>query len=147
MCSTAVIYCMRRWGIILVAAVGAGFALLGWFLFVVLQAQSEMIRDAYCQDWASAAIVRYMDDNEGQYPRNWDDLRQPFAQVTADDQSFSFEEVRSRVTIDFNVDPKVVYDSSFEFVRSASGAKWGSPDPNERIRTRILKEQKQASLK
>src|SRR5688572_733488 len=113
---------MRRWEIILVVGVGAALALLGWFLFVVLPTQSEMIRDAYCQDWASAAVVQYMDDHDGRYPRNWEDLREPFAKVTAADPSFSFEEVRSRVTIDFKVDLKAPYDSSFEFVRTASGA-------------------------
>lgn len=135
---------MKRWEIIAAILVGAGVLLVAWFVLVVLPAQREMIRNAYCLDWASAAVVRYMDDHDGRYPRNWNDLREPFAKVS--DGSFSFEEVQSRVAIDFNVNPQGTYDPSFEFVQdiSGSGGRWGSPDPNERIRRRIMQQRETA---
>ena len=82
--------------------------LVGLVVFVVfaLQAQSQMVRNAYCLDWASAAVVQHIEDHEGNYPRDWGELHKAFDKVTSKDHSFSFEEIQARVAVDFSVDPK-----------------------------------------
>src|SRR5687767_2035032 len=100
-------------GIGLIVATFGVIGLIGYGVFVVLPEQGEMIRDAYCLDWASAAIVQYIDDHEGEYPRSWDALEESVDKVTARDRSFSFEEIRSRVAVDFTVDPHADHDPSF----------------------------------
>jgi len=134
---------MKRWSVVLAIAIGSAVMLLSGWAVLVLREQGEMIRDAYCLDWASAAIVQYMDDHDGQYPKDWQELRKCYDKVTSRDHSFSFEEMQSRVFVDFGVETQKPYDESFRFVwlRSGGGARWTSPDPNDRIRTRI-----QASL-
>jgi|GEM_PF-5648207 len=115
---------------LLLPALGGGYC--------ILREQGEMIRDAYCVDWASAMIVQFMDDNDGQYPREWNDLRLPFEKIS--DKSFAFEEIRSRVEINFSANLLNQRDDGlrpFVQLKSGRGVSWGSPEPNERIRARI----------
>jgi len=136
----------RVFAIVAVVAATAVALFIG-FAVMVLKAQSKMIRDAYCLDWASASVVQYMEDHQGRYPRSRDDLQEAFDKVTAQDRSFSFEEVQSRVFVDFTVDPTVPPDASFQFVRlrSGPGARWNAPDPDERIRSHLLKTRTQSA--
>lgn len=104
----------------------------------LLREQGEMIRDAYCADWASAMVVQFMDDNDGLYPREWNDLRQPFEKISG--KSFSFEEIQSRVEVDFSASPlDQRSDVAAPLLRLKSNrhVSWGAPEPNERIRARI----------
>ena len=101
----------------------------------VLTEQGEMIRDAYCLDWASATVARYIDDNDGRYPPEWESLRTSFDKVT--DGSFGFEEVKARTIIDFRVDP-MNPPTEFVTLRSGRGVRWWAPDPNDRIRERLV---------
>jgi len=135
-----------RLRILLIAAVSVGAVSLVGFAVFALNAQAQMVRNAYCLDWATAAIVQYMDDHEGQYPGDWGQLKEAFDKVTSADHSFSYEEVQSRVAIDFSVGPKMPPDQSFQFVTVRSGPRghWGPLDPNERIRLHILKLQEGA---
>lgn len=129
----------RQFFAVLIAVVVAAAALLVGFAVHCLRVQSDAVRNAYCLDWASAAIVQYMDEHDGLYPCDWAQLQEAFEQVTANDRSFGFEEVRSRVVVDFSVDPKMPQDASFAYIRVRRGpdARWGAPDPNERIRLNI----------
>jgi hypothetical protein len=108
----------------------------GW---MALKESGEQVRDAYCLDWASAAIVQHLDDNKGHWPEDWNDLKPAFDKVTASDQSFGFAEVRSRVNVDFGVNPAepIAANRSFVTLRSGRGVRWDNPDPDERIRTRL----------
>ena len=85
-------------------------------------------------------IVQFMDDNDGQYPSEWNDLRQPFEKIS--DKSFAFEEIQSRVAIDFSANRRDNHGNAmrpFVQLKSGRGVSWGSPEPNERIRTGIAK--------
>lgn len=113
-------------------AVGGGC----WFL----REQGEVIDDAYCIDWASAMVIQFMDDNDGKYPESWSDLRQPLEKLRGGDNSFSFEEIQSRVAIDFTANPRdKMGDATRPLIWLKSGRRvsWGRPEPNERIRARI----------
>jgi hypothetical protein len=124
--------------ILVVLAIGIGLALIAG-AGLTLKEVGEQVRDAYCLDWASAAIVQHLDDNAGRWPTDWNDLKPAFDTVTARDKSFDFAEVRSRVHVDFNVDPAAVMapDRTFVTLRSGRGVRWGNPDPNDRVRTRL----------
>jgi hypothetical protein len=102
---------------------------------IVLREHGEMVRDAYCLGWASAAVARYIDDNDGSYPPDWESLRPSFDKVT--DHSFTFEEVQSRTIIDFGIDPTNP-PAEFLSLRSGRGVHWDRPDPNEQIRERLV---------
>jgi len=129
-------YRLRTLLIVLAATVGIALAVAA---IVVVREQGEMVRDAYCLDWASVAIVQHINDNEGRYPADWNDLKPAFVKATASDQSFSFEEVQARVIIDFRIDLSAPPDSTdrFVWVRSGRGVSWNSPEPNERILSRL----------
>src|SRR6187549_1193502 len=122
--------------------VGVGITLLlasgGVYWFV--QEQGEIIHDAYCIDRASAMVIQFMDDNDGNYPRSWNDLRPSLEKLRGHDNSFSFEEIQLRVEIDFAAHPRdKVGDDTRRFVWLKSGrhVSWGKPDPSERIQARI----------
>src|SRR6478672_4920247 len=106
---------------LMIAVVSIGAVSLVGLAVYALKAQARMVRNAYCLDWASAAVVQYMEDHEGRYPRNWDQLKEAFDKVTSADHSFSFEEVQSRVSVDFSVDPTMAPDASFRFVTVRTG--------------------------
>ena len=79
-----------------------------------------------------------MNDNEGRYPADWDDLKPAFIKTTANDQSFSFEEVQARVLVNFGIDqPDTTEFTQFLSLRSGRGVSWDSPEPNDRIRSRL----------
>jgi hypothetical protein len=116
----------------LLLAVAGGY----WFLWE----QGEAIHDAYCIDWASAMVIQFMDDNEGKYPGSWSDLRQPLEKLRGGDNSFSFEEIQSRVAIDFSANPgdkKGDDTRPLIWLNSGRRVSWGRPEPNERIWARI----------
>lgn len=121
---------------LIVLAIAVAVSLIVGATTIELREQGEAIRDAYCLDWASAAIVQYMDDHQGRYPKDWNDLKLAFDKVTARDRSFSFEEVRSRVVIDFKINSGAP-PAQFLWPTSGRNARWNSPDPDERIRARL----------
>jgi hypothetical protein len=54
----------------------------GWVVLVILASGgcfawsvSERIKDAYTSEWVAGHLIRYMEENEGRWPRNWEELR------------------------------------------------------------------------
>ena len=124
--------------LLIVAVLGSVVAGLLIVRFVVFEVKEEMqtVRDAYCVDWVEAAISRHLDDNGNRFPTDWQELQKAFEKVT--DHSFSFEEVQSRVSVNFAVNTSEA-NPRFLWLKSGRDVSWGSPPPNERIRLRIAK--------
>ncbi|HUE71483.1 MAG TPA: hypothetical protein VMP01_11420 [Pirellulaceae bacterium] len=60
---------------LMIVSAGLGlFLLAAWGAFRIFREQGESIRDAYCLEWASEMVVRFMDET-GKYPKDWSDLR------------------------------------------------------------------------
>ena len=103
----------------------------------VLCEHLEGVQDAYALDWASAMVASYIDRHHGQAPDTWDDLRPEFDVLSERDKSWTFDEIKGRVVIDFaNLEGWTKgRRHNPEFVSTVSGRqlRWSAPDPNERI--------------
>ncbi|HEX2476243.1 MAG TPA: hypothetical protein VHK01_15940 [Lacipirellulaceae bacterium] len=85
--------------LVVVAVLGTG----AWCLYRTL----DGIRDAYAVWWVADMVVEHMIANQGAWPRDWDELRDDYQTCVArSGQPWSFEELRSRVIVDWSVDPK-----------------------------------------
>jgi hypothetical protein len=69
-------------------------------VFVVLD-DPRPIDDAYAQWSAVDMVIAYMDTNGGKWPPNWEALRSNFKATTGRVGSWSFDEFKQRVLIDF----------------------------------------------
>ncbi len=100
----------------------------------------EVIRDAYVQWSVADVIITYLDMNDGQWPRGWDDLEEPYE---IKGRPWTFEELRKRVDIDFTANPEELTAAELKdgkppfkvvFLRNgAEGHNWEGADPNTLI--------------
>jgi hypothetical protein len=95
-------------------AVRIGVALLlavatvaGVGLYYLVRQADEAIRDAYSVEWVAGMIIEYLESHGGDWPRGWDDLREPYeASVRkAGSRPWTFDELRSLVDVDWQADP------------------------------------------
>ena len=123
----------------------AGFILfaVGVFVFKSYEYFFKTIPDLYAQEWVAGMVIRHMDLNDGSWPRNWDELSKDFeiATVTAG-RPWTFEELRSRVNVDFSADPNELAKTALEngcapfrvvALRSGNTHHWENGEPNLRI--------------
>lgn len=80
-----------------------------------------------------------MDANDGQWPRNWNDLRDDYQTCVArSGQPWTFDELSSRVDVDWDANPieLLPIDDDSEIglrvisLRSGSDAHWQGREPN-----------------
>jgi hypothetical protein len=77
------------------------------FVGYVIYRVPESIRETYALGWVSDMVVEYMERNDGRWPHDWDDLKEPYEiGVAAVGRPWTFEDLRSRVDVDFSADPK-----------------------------------------
>ena len=84
-----------------------------------------------------------MERNDGRWPRGWDDLKEPYeSAVAAVGRPWSFDDLRSRVEVDFSADPKELAkarlkNGSVPFrvisLRSGYYHYWKGSEPNVRV--------------
>ena len=108
-----------------------------------LQELNEIIRNSYAVWWVADMVIEHQLANEGAWPRNWDDLRDDYQTcVKRSGQPWTFEELRSRVIVDWNADPSALAKSAKttdhpEFrviwLRDGTNAHWESHEPNHII--------------
>lgn len=98
----------------------------------------EGVRNSYAVWWVADLVVVYMETNENRWPRNWDDLREPYTICTGRSGApWTFEELQSRVDVDWQADPtRLAKQSSFRVIwlKDGSDAHWESRNPNTIIR-------------
>ena len=88
---------------VVLAAVASSLGIVGWWGFDCV---NETISGAYAQWWVADMVIEYMEWNEGSWPCDWDDLKEPYEICAGQSVAvWSFEELRGRVAIDFAVDP------------------------------------------
>lgn len=114
----------------------------------------ETFREAYALCWVSGMVVDYMEGNDGRWPREWDDLKGPYELAVAQvGRTWTFDDLRSRVDVDFSADPKElakarVKNGSVPFrvisLRSGYYHYIEGSDPNVRIWEHLQKRAKQA---
>lgn len=85
-----------------IVLVGAAFA-----AFMTFRHIDEVVRDSYAQWWVAGIVNTYMDLNGGNWPTGWDDLEEPYEiHVARAGRPWTFEDLRSRVDIDFTAKPE-----------------------------------------
>jgi hypothetical protein len=124
----------KFWRIILLIVVCA--AVCGGYLAHRL---NEEIQDAYAVSWVSNMVISYMKANGNAWPKSWEDLRKPYETMAEKvGRPWSFEQLQSRVEVDWKVDPKTLIEGDDSkrviWLRSGTEAHWESREPNEIIR-------------
>ena len=78
-------------------------------------AMNQRITQTYKFDWAVQSIAIFLKHNNGNSPRNWDDLREPFRNSSESGACpWTFDEIRSSVQVNFNT--ALTLDGSEPFV-------------------------------
>jgi hypothetical protein len=115
----------------------------------------KSIREAYALGWVSGMVVEYMERNDGRWPREWDDLKGPYETgVAAVGRPWSFDDLRSRVDVDFSANPKELAKARFRngsvpfrviSLRSGYYHYWEGSEPNVRVWEYLQKRAKVAA--
>ena len=89
-------------------------------------------------------VTEHLKANENEWPRSWDDLRDDYDTCVArSGQPWTFDEIRRRVTIDFDVNTNELlehargkFEPNFSVIRLSDGtdSHWHDREPNETIR-------------
>ena len=124
-------------------AVVAGFVTtlyVGWYVYFL---DAVVLPNAYSQDWVSAMIIDYMKAHDDAWPRGWDDLRDPYEEpAKAQNYPWSFEELQSRVAVDWKARPEILRKMKPEdgrppfcviWLRDGRNDYYEGDDPNLRI--------------
>jgi hypothetical protein len=134
------LYSVRRIGLkiivgILVVAIGVG----AW----TIHCSMESVRNAYAVWWVADMVVEHLKANGGAWPQSWDDLRDDYHTcVKRSGQPWSFEELRSRVVIDWRAEPSELAalanqgsDARFRVIwlKDGSNSHWEHAEPNRII--------------
>ena len=89
------------------------------------------IDDAYAQWGAADMVIDYMNDNDGDWPSNWDSLAPYFARNNGRVGGWSYSKFQSHVFIDFTADTETLRDLAvdspsvpFDVIHARS--MWGS---------------------
>jgi len=93
---------------------------------------TDWMGDAYDSMQVGYLIVDYMDDNNGSWPRSWEELR-PYHErrYSPDGREMHFTQLQERVEVDWSADPNALLrcsqdrDPPFEVVRCKSGRRCG----------------------
>jgi hypothetical protein len=138
----------RRITHVVLILLAVGGCWLGYRLYYLL---ATVIPDAYCVWNVAGLVIDYMEDHEGHWPRNWDDLRETYDK--SKNHAWSFVELKERVSVDWTADPaelsKVVPTEGelpFRVIWANSGSNeyWSLREPN-RLVLDYLKENPPAS--
>lgn len=139
---------MKRWKIVLlcVALAIVGVVIYGGFL--VHRILHTDLPNAYAVEWVAELVVQHMDANDGAWPRDWDELRDDYQTLTEDlGSTWSFEELQSRVAIDWQADPATLIDQASATVdvpfnviwlQDGSSDHWVGREPNQVVLDYLL---------
>ncbi len=113
---------------------------------------NQSIRGAYAVWWVADMCIEYMDANNGNWPRKWGDLRDDYQIcIMRSGQPWTFDELSSRVEIDWKTEPKELRDASIgldapEFrviwLRDGTNAHWAHQEPNQKVLNYLNSESK-----
>ncbi|MCH8921615.1 MAG: hypothetical protein IIA67_00530, partial [Planctomycetes bacterium] len=103
----------------------------------------QATREAYAQEWVAVVVIDHMERNGGSWPREWKDLEESYEIVAArSGGTWSFDELHSRVAIDFNVNPAELAEVFADgdeppfrviYLRNGKTHYWRAREPNQMI--------------
>jgi hypothetical protein len=117
-------------------------AVLSVVLAIVYYANNvnQTIRNSYAVWWVGDMVVEHMRANDGQWPQNWDDLRDDYQTcVKRSGQPWQFDELKRRVKIKWDANPNdLLVDQSdgvpnFRVIWLSDGtdSHWSHQEPNQ----------------
>ena len=84
--------------VLLAVVIGGGFLLY--------REVSNGIHNRYAVWWVADMVVEHMEANDGRWPQRWEDLLDDYETCVArSGRPWTFEELRSRVVVDWQADP------------------------------------------
>ena len=111
--------------------------------FLIYRNIDTTIRNSYAQWWVADMVKVHLSANEQRWPKSWDDLRDDYEVcVKRSGRPWTFDELRSRVVVDWNVDvqslkatPLVHEQVPFRVIwlRDGSSSHWSKHEPNRMI--------------
>ena len=114
-----------------------------WYLY---HRVDSVVRNAYAVEWVAGMIVDHLKAHDGDWPRNWDDLRDDYELgVRKVGRPWTLDELRDRVVVDWSADSQLLAAQArqsptdgtppFHVIRPVDGSTdhWRSTEPNEII--------------
>lgn len=124
------------------AIVGLVVALTAVGLIVAYNVD-RTIRNAYAVWWVADMVIIHLESNENRWPTSWDELRDDYEIcVSRSGQPWTFEELRNRVEIDFDIVTDKLMESArgksvpnFPVIYPSDGteAHWKHQEPNRKL--------------
>ena len=124
---------------VLVGVVSAGF----YIVTIAHHYYSVTVPNCYAVWWVADMVIEHLESNGDRWPTNWDDLQDDYdACVKRSGPAWTFEELRDRVTVDWNADPSELVRSFADTegppflvikVRNNVNVYWGHQEPNRKI--------------
>jgi len=134
---------MKPWKIIAAALLIFLIGVIGYVIHRVNHVVTVTVPNAYAMEWVSGMVIGHMEANQGQWPRGWDELRDDYeAAVEQSGGPWSFEDLRSRSSVDWDADPKELVQAEWEgdgppfyvvTVKEGKHVYWEPTEPNTRI--------------
>lgn len=110
----------------------------GGVTYFVLRNVERVVKNAYAVWWVADMVVEHMKSNQNRWPRNWDDLREPYAALAQrSGQPWTFDELRERVVVDWKANPKsLAKENSFRVIwlKDGTSSHYEGCEPNEIVR-------------
>ncbi|WP_339744395.1 hypothetical protein [uncultured Rubinisphaera sp.] len=111
-------------------------------LIIAYQA-NQTIRNAYAVWWVADMVIEHLKANEDRWPADWDDLRDDYETcIRRSGKPWTFEELRSRVVIDFEADVSELKEKSKNseqpefrviWLSDGSATHWSHQEPNTKL--------------
>ena len=135
---------MNRTHIGCLGAIVLALVLVGGGIWWAYHISISAIRNSYAVWWVADIVVVHMQQNDGAWPRGWEDLRKPYQTriERTRDQAWTFEELRGRVEIDWAADPTKLAQATpvkdkppfrVIWLRDGSSVYWQGKEPNRMI--------------
>jgi hypothetical protein len=140
----------RRWlRFSLLAGTTIAIASLACLIWAAYRTAMADMRNSYAVSWVSEMVVDFMKTHDDAWPSGWDDLKESYHSVARQasdprppDYPWSFEELQSRVEVDWHADPKVLATAQrmndappFKVIwlKDGGNAHWSGLEPNELV--------------
>lgn len=90
------------------------------------------MNNAYAQQWAGMMVITHLGANEFSWPAGWDDLEDDYEILRESSWGMSFEEIKNRVEIDWEIENLRVSleDRVAIKLRDGNTTHWSNKEPN-----------------
>lgn len=97
---------------------------------------NQKIRNSYAAWWAADMVIEHMIANDNQWPAEWEDLRDDYQTcVKRSGRPWTFDEIQTRVSIDFSVNAAALVDSAETLARPAFRVIWLSDGTDSHLQS------------